>query len=49
MLELGLVFGDEERVVAIFFIGIAQFSERMHQGLGHKNAAVRSKMTASIG
>ena len=49
MLQLMVEFGHERRVAATALVGIAQFIERVAQGLGDEDAAIRAKVPARVG
>jgi len=49
MLEIVIQFGDEFRIVAVFFVGLIQLVQRAHQGFGDINAAVRAEVAGAIG
>ena len=49
MLEFAFEFGDELGVFAVMLVSVAQFGQRVHQGLGDEHAAVLAEVPLCIG
>jgi hypothetical protein len=48
MLQFVLILGDKSRILAAFFVSVAEFVKRVNQRFGDERAAIRTEMAAIV-